>query len=194
MWICCVRNLTNKGSIYTDFCSWSCYFKWQFIFWQETINIIYTIIKEVKLLMKDKAWPVQGSIFVPLFQLKVPPRLGGPPICPGPCAHAYPAYPDATPLVCVCVCVCWHLVFTGLGFSEVNNNCSQDKIDVFRQTGDMIVASELTVINPTKIQTMPPWEFHPRNYSPRQHTVTNNGRHRLQYKITKDFILEETIK
>ncbi len=30
--------------------------------------------------------PVQGSIFVPLFQLKVPPRLGGPPICPGPYA------------------------------------------------------------------------------------------------------------
>ncbi len=27
---------------------------------------------------------MQGSIFVPLFQLKVPAQLGGPPICPGP--------------------------------------------------------------------------------------------------------------
>ncbi len=63
-----------------------------------------------------------------------------------------------------------------------------------------IVVSESTVINPTKIQTTPPWEFHPSNYFPRQHTgsppkaVTNNGRHRIQYKITKYFILEETIK
>ncbi len=31
------------------------------------------------------------SIFVPLFQLKVPPRFGRPPICPGPYAPAYPA-------------------------------------------------------------------------------------------------------
>ncbi len=41
---------------------------------------------------------MQGSIFVPLFQLKVPTRLGGQPICPDPYAHAYPACPDATPL------------------------------------------------------------------------------------------------
>ncbi len=40
--------------------------------------------------------PVQGSTFVPLFQLKVPPRIGGPPICPGPYA---PAYTDVTPLL-----------------------------------------------------------------------------------------------
>ncbi len=40
------------------------------------------------------------SIFVPLFQLKVPPRLGGPPICPGPYASAYLAFTDATPLAC----------------------------------------------------------------------------------------------
>ncbi len=59
------------------------------------------------------------------------------------------------------------------------------------------VATESTVINPTKIQTTPPWEFHPRNYSPRPHTgsppkaVTNSGRHRLPYKITKDFILRK---
>jgi len=32
-----------------------------------------------------------------LFQLKV--WLGGPPICPGPYAPAYPAYPDATPRI-----------------------------------------------------------------------------------------------
>ncbi len=44
---------------------------------------------------QTRAGPVQGSIFVPLFQLKVPPRLGGPPICPGPYA---PAYTDAMPL------------------------------------------------------------------------------------------------
>ncbi len=42
----------------------------------------------------DKLYIV--SIFIPLFQLKVPPRLGGPPICPSPYA---PAYPDATPLI-----------------------------------------------------------------------------------------------
>ncbi len=36
-----------------------------------------------------------GSIFVPLFHIKVLPRLGGHPICPGPYA---PAYPDVTPL------------------------------------------------------------------------------------------------
>ncbi len=41
---------------------------------------------------------MQGSIFIPLFQLKVPLQLGVPTICPDPYAPAYPAYTDAMPL------------------------------------------------------------------------------------------------
>ncbi len=41
--------------------------------------------------------PVQGSIFFPLFQLKVPPRLGEPPICPGH-MHLHTLHTYATPL------------------------------------------------------------------------------------------------
>ncbi len=39
-----------------------------------------------------------GPLFSPSFLLKVPPRLGGPPICPDPYTPAYSAYQDATPL------------------------------------------------------------------------------------------------
>ncbi len=47
------------------------------------------------------------------------------------------------------------------------------------------VATESTVIIPLiKIQTTPPWEFHPRQHTGSPHkAVTNNGRHRLPYKI-----------
>ncbi len=51
--------------------------------------------KSDKLSDKDRA---RVKLY-PLFQLKVPPRLGGPPISPGPYAPAYPAFPDATPLI-----------------------------------------------------------------------------------------------
>ncbi len=49
------------------------------------------------------------------------------------------------------------------------------------------VATESTVIIPLiKIPTTPPWEFHPRQHTGSPHkAVTNNGRHRLPYKITK---------
>ncbi len=52
--------------------------------------------RRIPISCQTSSGPVQGSTFVPLFQLKVPPRIVGPPICPGPYA---PAYTDVTPLL-----------------------------------------------------------------------------------------------
>ncbi len=51
------------------------------------------IRRKILISCQTRTEPVQGSIFVPLFQLKVPAQLGGPPICPGPYADFYSEVP-----------------------------------------------------------------------------------------------------